>query len=279
MILVTGASGRIGTHAMRFLVAQGSATRALVRDPSRAPECTEVVVGDFEQPETLDAAMENVETLLLITSSKPSHELALIDSAMRQGVQHIVKITNHKATLDSPVDRRRDHARSEAYLRSTGIPFTLLAPNLLMQNLLMLAPTIRSSQGFAMSTGNGRFGMVDARDVASTAAVIATNPEAHVDRTYLLTGPALLTYSDVADALTDVLGKSIEYRKIESDEHRAAMIRSGLPESEATSNAKVFNLIAAGDAEWISDSVTSITGKKPRTLHSFIADHKDAFVE
>jgi uncharacterized protein YbjT (DUF2867 family) len=282
MILVTGATGKVGSEAVRLLAARHHPARALVRDPSRAPygdsgSGIEIVTGDFDRPDTLDAAMRGIDTVLLISPAVPAQEIAVIDSAVRQGVTHAVKITNHKASADSPVDRRRDHARIEAHLRSTGLAYTLLGPNLYMQNLVAFAPTIARTRGFSMSAGDGEFGMVDARDVAATAVAIVTAPAAHAGRTYLLTGPDLITFTDVAKELSDALGHAVEYRRISPDEHRAAMIRAGVPETVATSNAQVFGLIAEGDAAWLSDDVASITGDRPRSLRAFIADHITAF--
>ncbi|QWF82003.1 NmrA family NAD(P)-binding protein [Amycolatopsis sp. CA-230715] len=278
MILVTGASGKVGAEAVRLLAEGQHATRALVRDSSRAPRgATEVAVADLDRPETLDEPLTGVDTVVLISPSVPEQEIAVIDSAVRHGVTHIVKITNHKATADSPVGRRRDHARVEAHLRATGMRHTLLAPNFFLQNLLAIAPTVKESHGFTMSTGDGRIGMVDARDVAATAATIAASPAPHAGHTYLLTGPELVTYDDVAAALGAALGREIEYRRISPGAHRDVMIRAGVPEPVATSNAQVFGLLADGDAEWLSGDVERITGKAPRSLRTFVEDHLAAF--
>ncbi|AEW99651.1 aerobic azoreductase (plasmid) [Streptantibioticus cattleyicolor NRRL 8057 = DSM 46488] len=279
MILVTGATGNVGSEAVRLLAARRHPTRALVRDPARASavDGVEIAVGDFGRPDTLDAALCGVDTVVLVTPSVPEQEIAVIDSALRQGVRHIVKITNHKAAADSPVDRRRDHARIEAHLKATGLGHTLLAPNLYMQNLLAVAPAVKETAGFVMSAGDGRFGMIDARDVAATAAAVAAAPSGHAGRTYLLTGPELITFGDVARALTDVLGHPVAYRRISPDEHRAAMIRAGVPEPVAASNAQVFGLIAEGDAAWLSDDVASVTGERPRDLRTFLTEHVAAF--
>jgi uncharacterized protein YbjT (DUF2867 family) len=282
MILVTGATGTIGREAVRLLAGRGLPTRALVRDAAKAPgdgawDGAEVAVGDFDRPYTLDAALRGASTVLLVSPSVPAQEIAVIDAALRQGVRHIVKITNHKATEDSPVARRRDHARIEARLRASGLRHTLLAPNLLMQNLFAVAPAVRETDGFAMSCGDGRFGMVDARDVSAAAAAVAADPAGHAGRTYLLTGPELVSYEDVAAALTDVLGRPVAHRRITPEQHRKEMVRSGVPEPVAASNAQVFALIAEGDAAWLSEDVAMLTGAGPRGLRTFLADHAEAF--
>ncbi|MEW2297995.1 NmrA family NAD(P)-binding protein, partial [Streptomyces sp. NPDC006743] len=232
---------------------------------------------DLDRPGTLDAAMAGVDTLVLITPSVPTQEIAAIDSAVGQDVKHVVKITNHKATDDSPVGRRRDHARIEAHLRASGLPYTLLAPNLLMQNLFSMAPMIKRTHGFVMSAGDGRCGMIDSRDVSAAAAAVAADPAGHEGRTYLLTGPELVTYAGVAAELSRALGEEIEYRRLTPGQHREAMVQAGFPEPVATSNAQVFGLIAEGDAAWLSPDVTSLTGQKPRSLRTFLTDHVSAF--
>jgi uncharacterized protein YbjT (DUF2867 family) len=129
-----------------------------------------------------------------------------------------------------------------------------------------------------MSAGDGQVGMIDARDVAATAAAVATAPRAHVGRTYWLTGPDLITYADVAKELSDALGYTVQYRRTTPAEHRAAMIRAGVPETVASSNDQAFGLIAEGDAAWLSEDAESITGTAPCTLRTFIADHIAAFI-
>lgn len=279
MILVTGASGKVGSEAARLLGAQRHPTRALVRDASRAPHAdVEIVTGDFDRPDTLDAAMRGIETVILVSPAVPTQEIAVIASAVRQGARHIVKITS-KASADSPVERRRGQAQIEAYLDTSGLSYTLLRANAYMQNLLALAPTIKQSRRFLMSAGDGQVGMIDARDVAATAAKVAAEPKVHADRVYWLTGPELISYNDVAKELSDMLGYPVEYRQSTSAEHRLAMVRAGVPEKVATSNAQAFGLIAEGDAAWLSDEVAAITGAAPRSLRTFIIDHIAAFTE
>jgi uncharacterized protein YbjT (DUF2867 family) len=278
MILVTGATGKVGSEAVRLLSAGQHATRALVRDRSRAPHGgdVEIVVGDFDRPDTVDSAMRGVDTVILVSPAVPAQEIAVIDSAVRQGVTHIVKITS-KASADSPVDRRRGQARIEEHLEAAGPAHTLLRSNAYLQNLLALAPTVKQARAFTMSAGDGQVGMIDARDVAAAAVAVATAPGEHRGRTYRLTGPALITYTDVAKELSAALGQEVEYRRVRPDDHRAAMIRAGVPEAVATSNAQAFGLIADGDAAWLTGDVAALTGTEPRGLRAFVADHLAAF--
>lgn len=279
MILVTGATGKIGSEAVRLLAARGHATRALVRDPSRAPSGeVEIVTGDFDRPDTLDTAMRGIVTVLLVSPGEvPAQEIAVIDAAVRHGVAHIVKVTNN-ASAHSPIDRRRAQATIEAHLKPAGVAYTLLRSNAFMQNILGFGPMVKQTRGFVMSVGDGRLGMIDARDVAATAVAVAIAPTKRAGRTYWLTGPELVTYADVARELSETLGYAVEYRQITPDEHRAAMIEAGVPEAVATTTTQVARLIGEGDSEWLSDDVASILGTSPRSLRTFITDHRAAFI-
>ena len=277
MILVTGATGNVGSQAVRLLAAQQADVRALVRDPFRAqPAGVEVVSGDFDDAGSLDAAMRGVDTLVLVSPAVPRQEIAVIDSAVRNGVTHVVKATS-KATSDSPVERRRGQAQIEHHLQASQLRWTLLRSNAYLQNLLALAPMVNKTGGFVMSAGDGQVGMVDAQDVAAVAAVIAADPARHAGATYWPTGPALISYTDIAAELSAILGHTVQYRRVPPNQHRQMMIDAGLPEPVANSNAQAFALIADGDAAWITDDVHTLTGTPPRGLHTFITDHARSF--
>src|SRR5208282_6251191 len=107
-----------------------------------------------------------------------------------------------------------------------------------MQNVLTLAPAIAKTSTFGSSAGQGRSGLVDARDVAAVAAQIITSPAAHAGKTYWLTGPELLSNYDVAAVLSKLLGRTITYRELTVEENQDAMIRAGVPEPVAQQNAQ-----------------------------------------
>jgi uncharacterized protein YbjT (DUF2867 family) len=138
--------------------------------------------GDLDDEASLDAALANVDVVILVSPAIPAQELAVVAAATRAGVRHIVKVTS-KASPDSPIARRRGRSEIEAGLAASGVAHTLLRANAYMQNFLMLAPAITATGGFASSAADGRVGLVDARDVAAVAAQIATHPDAHSGKT------------------------------------------------------------------------------------------------
>jgi uncharacterized protein YbjT (DUF2867 family) len=145
-----------------------------------------------------------------------------------------------------------------------------------MQNFLTLAPAIAAGH-LASSTGAGRVGFVDARDVGDVAAVIAGTPEHHHGRTYWLTGPELLSYADVATLFTDALEQPVRFTARSSAGDEDAMVAAGLPRPVASQNAQAFGLIAEGDAEWLSNDVADLLGRPAHSFRDFIADYRAAF--
>ena len=281
MILVTTA-GKVGSETARLLRERDVPVRVLVRDPAKATARAlaeagaEIAAGDLGEPASIDEAMSGVSGVVLVSPAVPAQELNVVASAARAGAGHVVKATS-KAPAGSPIARRRWQADIEAGLAASGIPHTLLRSNAYMQNVLALAPAIATTSGFGSAAGNGRSGLVDARDVAAVAAGIITSPAAHAGKTYWLTGPELLSNYDVAAVLSKLLGRTITYRELTFEQNKDAMIRAGIPEQIAEMNAQAFTLTAGGDAEWVTQDVPSLLGRPARSLGQFAADYAAAF--
>jgi uncharacterized protein YbjT (DUF2867 family) len=182
VILVTGATGHIGSELVRLLAGQGAPARALVHSPDKATVIQrlglEVAVGDFEQPDSLDAAMAGCDHLLLLAPSSPSpqQEYNVIDAARRAGVAHVVKVSFLGADPDAREVFHRRHGQIEQYLAQSGLAHTVLQPNYFMQNFLMSAPSVAGQGVLYGMTGQGRTSYIDTRDVAAAAAQVLTSP-------------------------------------------------------------------------------------------------------
>jgi len=279
MILVTTA-GKVGSEAVLLLRQREVPVRVLVRNPGKAKALAdagaEIAAADLDAPASIDAAMADVTAVVLVSPGVPAQELNVIASAARGGVGHVVKATSN-ASADSPIARRRWQSEIEAGLAASGLAHTLLRSNAYMQNVLALAPAIAMTSGFGSSAGQGRIGMIDARDVAAVAAGIAASPVPHAGKTYWLTGPELISYSDVAAVLSTLLGRPITYRELSFGQDKDAMIRAGVPEPIAEMNAQAFSMIADGDAAWVTDDVPTLLGRPARSFGDFASDYAAAF--
>ncbi len=279
MILITTA-GKVGSEAARLLAQRGESVRVLVRDTGKAIALTQagvdVAEGDLGIPATIDAAMQGISTVILVSPAIPAQELSVVDSAVRAGVEHVVKITS-KASADSPIARRRGQTEIENGLIASGLGYTLLRNNAYMQNFLMMAPGIAQASSFSTATGDGRVGHIDARDVAAVAAEIAVLPAAHMGKTYWPTGPEVLSGTEVAEVFSNVLGRPITFLPISFEVQKQAMINVGLPETVAEDNARAVTMMADGDCDYLSEDVPAILGRSARTFEQFVTDHAAAF--
>ena len=162
MILVTGATGNVGSALVGELKAAGADFKALVRNPEKAEalkaDGVEVVMGDLGKPDTLAAALEGVDKVFLLSSVAPEMaevQINLIDAAKESGSPHIVRMSAVKASSDSPMRIGRLHAEADAYLEASGLPYTILRPHFFMQNVMMGAQSVAAEGKLYMSFAKG----------------------------------------------------------------------------------------------------------------------------
>ena len=284
MIAVSGATGSIGSELVRLLAAEGRPFRALSRDPVRARDRfgPDVDIGecDLTRPETLPQALDGVDTLFVLTAVADDMSMLernLVDAALGAGVERIVKLSAIGADQDSPLTLGREHGRSEALIRETGLPFTFLRPGSFMQNLFMHAGSIGQTGSFYAPYGDGRVGLIDTRDVAAVAAAVVRHPDAHEGGTLLLTGPEAVSHHQVAAAIGDAVGRAVTYVPVPPAAARGAMLEAGLPGWLVEDLLLLAEGVARGEAELVTDHVERLVGRPPHSIHDFARDHARAF--
>jgi uncharacterized protein YbjT (DUF2867 family) len=279
MILITGATGRVGGATLKQLSTRGMPVRALVRNAEKAALVAgppvETVIGDLAQPRSLESALDGITAALLVSPLDP-HQVELqgnfIDAAKRAGRVHVVKISGLGTALDSSVRSGRWHAQTEKHVEDSGLPFTHLRPPFFMQNILRFAPTIRASGEFVASLGQGKVAMIDVDDIAAVA-VTALTTDAHAGKVYVLTGPEALSYSDVAERLSRILGRTVTYKDVSLAVMRERLLASGMPEWHVDVQVDFSTALSAGHASAVTSTVEGVTGRPARTLEQFIREH------
>jgi uncharacterized protein YbjT (DUF2867 family) len=237
-ILITGATGDVGSAVLDILSSTDANLRALVHDEPKAQSLrdrgVEAILGDFLDPESLAPALEGVGTVLLITPIHPEQvrQAANVIEAARDSDNdpRIVRLSVAQASHEAPTKNSRQHAQIEEELISSGLPYTLLRPTTFMQNTLATARAVASEGRIYQPFKDGKLGMIDARDMGKVAAKVLTE-EGHEGKTYTLTGPAAISFHDIAEMLSDVLGKKVDYIPISLEKAREAMLGMGLSES------------------------------------------------
>lgn len=283
-ILVTGATGQVGSALVEELVRRGALPRAMVRTEERAEEFAargvDAVVGDFERPESLPGALDGVKCVFLMSRDDPKQpemEGELIEAAVRSGVGRIVKLSANGAALDCPVALMRWHAQSERILEDSGLEYTALRPQLYMQNFLRFGASIAAEGKFAAPMGDHRFAFVDVCDVARVAAAVLTE-DAHAEATYVVSGPEALSYGDAAETIGDAIGKKVTYEPAEPQVFRDDLVAErGLPRWRAEDLAFIASAYGEGEGELVTDIVRRVGGSKPRSFAEFLKDHAHHF--
>ena len=237
-ILVTGATGNVGSVLIPNLTNLGADVRALTRDESKAQGLkdagVEVVVGDLEKPHTLDDAFRGVDKVVLITPPNPNQVIQAkngIHAAKRMGSPFIVRLSAGPIKeMPGALPRLSgQHAETDGMLKASGLPYNIIRPHLFMQNTMMAAQTVASEGVVYAAMKNGKLGMIDVRDIADVAVKVLTE-DGHEGKTYTLTGPASISFHDVAAALSKALGKQVTYVNVQLDAARQGFISMGLPE-------------------------------------------------
>ena len=280
-VLVTGAAGAVGRELVTMLVSAGALVRAGVhrRDDLVPEEDLDIdrVAIDFGAPESLAAALQDVEALYLLTPQVPqmvAQVRAAVEAARACGVRRIVR--QSLCGADGGRDTlSRWHREAEALVVESGLAYTLLRPNSFMQNFVTIyAPSIRDDDAFLLPLGTAAMSSVDARDIAA-AATAALIDEVDAD-VFTLTGPEALTGAQMAAVLNEVTGRPIAYldepedagREAASDDERA--VADALREFGAE--------MRAGRLAAVTGDVQRLTGRPPIGFEQFVSDFGWAFV-
>lgn len=280
MILVTGATGNTASLLIPALLEKGEQVRALVHDESKVQPLkargVEVVVGDMEAPKNLDTAMAGADKVYLLTdngSTGARQARNVIEAAMKGGSPHIVRQAAH-GTIKSRIIRQ--HEEIEGELEKSGLPVTLIKPTFFMQNIMMAAETVASQGMVYMPLKDGRLAMVDLRDVVDAVLEVLTST-GHDGKTYVLTGPAAISFYDVADSLSGALGKKITYVDVPPEAARGSIVGMGLPEWTADGFVELMVGFSKGFADATTSHVEQLTGRPARTFETFIRDFASVF--
>jgi uncharacterized protein YbjT (DUF2867 family) len=280
MILVTGATGTVGREVVGKLLADGVKVRAMTRNPSRAKfdPRVEVVKGDFNDPRTLEAALNGVEKIFSLTFGPQTgvHEKGLAGLAKRAGARRIVKLSAMGGDGETKNMIRKWHEEGEQAIQESGIAWTIVRPGGFMSNALHWRGTIRSQAKVFSNYGDGRLPSVHPRDIAAVA-VCALTAEGHQEKTYHLTGPEALTIGEQVRILSAAVGRPIEYVPISDEAARKGMEQSGMPVFLIDALLPFAAFIRSGRAAEVLPTVEQVTGRPGLTFGAWAKENAEAF--
>jgi uncharacterized protein YbjT (DUF2867 family) len=281
MILVLGATGSTGGEVARQLIAVGERPRLLVRNRAKAAQFegnAEIVEGELENAQSLDAALAGVEKVYLVASSLNGFELEkkVIDAAKRAGVRHIVKLSAIGA--DRPaLTFSQWHGEVEKHLIDSGLEWTMLRPGNFMTNaILFWADTIKTQSAFYQPTAEGPWASIAPEDVAAVA-VQALTTTGHEGQGYTLTGDKAMNGDEYAAVLSEVLGRPIKFVDVPPDVAHQGLLLNGMPPEYAEAVMNLMGAMRAGRGDMVTDTFEQVIGRKPISFADWVRKHIAVF--
>lgn len=283
MILLTGVTGKVGDATARALAAKGAELRAIVRDADKAAPLAElgveILVGDLQDADLVRKAMTGAEKALIVlpnTEHQEAMEKQFTDLAVAAHLKHLVKISSMESSADATVPIPQVHWRLEEYIRAADVPSTIIRPTFFMQNLLGSGTTIKGQGQLLLPMADAVTAMGDSRDVGDVVAEVMTG-SGHEGKSYEITGPAVMTFAEVAACFSEVLGKPVEYVDQDPEDFREIMAQFLDDDWHLDAVCKEFALLAAGGQEYVTDTYKEIVGREPTSLRQFIQDFRQVF--
>ena len=283
-LLITGATGSVGTQLIKKLVNMDIPFRVLVRNKEQADLLAhlpnvEIVIGDISDNDRLTKALQGIEKTFLLTNSSENAEqlqLNFVNAAHEAGVKHMVKLSQLAADEASPVRFLRYHAVVETQIKELGMAYTFLRANLFMQGFMAMGHYIKHERKFYGSLGNASVSAVDIRDIAEVAAKCLTS-QGHANKIYNITGPRALTHFQMAEIFSRVLGTEITYVDLSPEQMHGALTIAGFPEWQVGGLIEDYAHYARGEAAGVFDTVNDLTGHAAIGFEQFVNDHKNFF--
>lgn len=280
MILITGANGHIGSATIEFLLKKNPQTpiRALVRTEEKGAILKEkgvdIAIGDYFNYDSLLAAMKGVNTLLLVSSSsitgRYEQHANVIKAAKESGINHIVYTSVLKASPQSKFSAGIDHVKTEAVIKASGIPYTIMGNTYYADFLPMLLGDFTNTGAIYYSAGNARVNFASRKDMADANAVVLSNPSNHKNKVYDITASVAYTFKDIAAMLADIVNKPIQYTEIPLEDLKNGMLQHGLPEDVAGMMLSIAETMKAGEFDYADDTLETLIGHKPLDLKDFL---------
>ena len=271
-IAVTGATGSLGGRVARLLAERGRAQRLIVRDRSRAPDLprAEAAEADYADRDAMVRALEGAETVFFVSGFEAVDRVTLHQAAIEAfaaaGVRRAVYTSFLNAAADSTFTLARDHYHTERFMEASGLEFVALRNSLYMDIL----PSLAVDGAIRGPAGDGRFAPVSRDDVAAVAVEALLNPVPGTVRLDV-TGPELLTMSDVARELSQATGEAVRFVDETLEEAFASRSHYDVPRFEIEGWVSSYRAIALGEMAAASDVVERMTAREPVSFHDFLA--------
>ena len=278
MILITGATGHLGSATIDFLLQKlpPSQIAALVRDESKATglaaQGVSIRVGSYDDTASLDQAMQGIEKVLLIAGTDETNRLRqhqnVVEAAKKASVSFIAytsRALKNRATL---VNRLMEgHFQTEDLIVASGLSYALFRNILYMDTIPQFVGEKVFETGIHLPAGQGRVSFALRREMGEAIANVLASDTSQ-SHTYHLTGSEAYSFSDIAAALTDLSGKPVAYAPAETPAFEQQMRERGVPDAVIRRVVGFMTDIANGQESEVSPDLERLLGRRPASLRA-----------
>jgi NAD(P)H dehydrogenase (quinone) len=281
MILITGATGHLGTAVIHHLLTTVPAGQivALVRDDSKAEKLQKqgvsIRVGDYHNPSSLAEAFKGIEKAVLISSNDFNDRLSqhkrVIDAASDAGVKHLIYTGISLKDVNSSVlkDFMIDHFQTEDYVKGKNLAYTFLRNNLYAEMIPFYIGEKARETGIHFPAGNGKIPFAMRKEMGEAIANVLTQ-EGHINRTYDIGAEKSYSFYDIAAELSERSGKTITYTDAEPDAFAQALKQSAMPEKMRNIFIAFSTAMRNGDFDVPTCDLKNLLGREPMSLKQYM---------
>jgi len=281
MILVTGSTGHLGKAVINYLLKKVPANTiaALARDENKAADLkakgVDVRMGTYNDYASLVSAFKGIDKLLLVSSNdmenRTRQQINTVNAAKEAGVQHIlytsVSIKDIKHSAIAVVTE--SHDKTAEHIKASGLAYTLLNNNLYADVLPMFLGDKVLETGIFFPAGNGKVPFATRDNMAAAAANILTS-EGHENKEYAVSSDISYSFFDIADTLSELSGKQINYIDAPKDVYVETLTKAGVPEGYVSFFAGFAEAIKQNEFDLPNDTLETLIGKKPTSLKEYL---------
>jgi uncharacterized protein YbjT (DUF2867 family) len=285
MLLLTGATGAAGSHLADEFARQQVPVRILVRDRAKAKRLTdiptvELVEGDMASRGSLARALDGVDRVLMISASTldmVETQSTFIDASKAAGVRHVIKFSGLDARLETTFPFGRMHKEVELYLEASGLAWTHLRPTGFMQEYLREAPSIGHDGALYLALDRVKLNPVDLADIGKIGFRLLRDG-GFEGQTLHVTGPEALSMAEIAERISQAVGKPVRYVAISPEQRRQVLIAHGIPAPVADAlDKQVHERLKGGLESEVDLSTHKLFNVHPTMFLEFAKRNASAF--
>lgn len=284
-ILVIGGNGNIGFPLIEYLSATNkveitAGVHNLTKDRPKFDNIPNLELKhfDFLDSSTFPQAFEGVSKVFFVRPPQLANPkvdmLPFLKYAQKQHIEQIVFIS----LFGVEKNKRTPHHQIENMIEELNLPYTFIRPSFFMQNLNTThSEDIVKNHDLFIPAGKSRTSFIDTRDIAEVAGIALLNDK-YLHQKLNITGPSALTYYEIAEIMTKVLGVKITYSKPSLLKFRKTMLQRGLKKDFVNVMVMLYLITQLGNAKTVTDETAKILGHAPRTITNYVKDYKGYFI-